>query len=339
MEPGEDREGGLRKRHRSRNFTKYEKEVFYSVFGHYAALINDKGASVDTVRDAWSRLLLDYNSQHNVYPRTRRQLQVLWRDEKFRAKKRCRNEQVDSGGADEDRAPAGMGPRMRCEDRAPATTGPRMRCEEQGQTDSLLTPLLTIIKREQHEDFMARESAATSPDPHLAADAGSASPDAAYARSSSPGGVRSSPSPGLCINANPEDGPVSPLPVETQMDSSSSSWPGEKVDPPEDSGASPPASGGHYGGGNMDVRSPDPSWRQQAHGAPVTTSYGHQSEREYHRVRLAQLREEGAARLRVLEAELALHHHHRQMLQQQHQLKMQILMLKLKRAKEGSPTQ
>ncbi|KAG7168946.1 uncharacterized protein LOC121866429 [Homarus americanus] len=96
MEAREDREMNMQKRHRSRNFTKYEKEVFYSVFSQYAATINDKRSSVDTIRDAWNRLLLEYNSQHNVYPRTRRQLQVLWRDEKFRAKKRVRRERVSS---------------------------------------------------------------------------------------------------------------------------------------------------------------------------------------------------------------------------------------------------
>lgn len=41
---------GRQKRHRSRNFTKHEKEVFYLVFGKYAATINDKRSSVDNIR-------------------------------------------------------------------------------------------------------------------------------------------------------------------------------------------------------------------------------------------------------------------------------------------------
>ncbi|MPD01305.1 hypothetical protein E2C01_096825 [Portunus trituberculatus] len=38
------------KRHRSRNFTKQEKEVFYSVFSRYATTINDKRSTVDSIR-------------------------------------------------------------------------------------------------------------------------------------------------------------------------------------------------------------------------------------------------------------------------------------------------
>lgn len=54
------------------------------------------------------------------------------------------------------------------------------------------------------------------------------------------------------------------------------------------------------------------------------------------RLRMAQLRDEGAARLRVLEAELALHSQERHMRQQEHQIRMEILMEKLKRIREGA---
>lgn len=48
--PADVEEVSLQKRHRSRNFTKYEKEVFYTVFSQYASIINDKATSTDTIR-------------------------------------------------------------------------------------------------------------------------------------------------------------------------------------------------------------------------------------------------------------------------------------------------
>ena len=43
-------DGGRKKRQRSRNFTKHEKEVFYSVFVKYAGTINDKRSTGDNIR-------------------------------------------------------------------------------------------------------------------------------------------------------------------------------------------------------------------------------------------------------------------------------------------------
>ncbi|XP_042222024.1 uncharacterized protein LOC121866428 [Homarus americanus] len=145
----------------------------------------------------------------------------------------------------------------------------------------------------------------------------------------------SSPSPDLCINSNPEDGPASPLPVETQLESCSSSSVA-KLEQEEDSAMSPQDKI-HFDY-HQQVKPPASHWLQ-ANGASTSTHTpdAEDRDREYHRVRLAQLREEGAARLRVLEAELTLHHQQRHMLQQQHQLKMQILMEKLKRVREGTP--
>ncbi|XP_064087390.1 uncharacterized protein LOC135202054 isoform X1 [Macrobrachium nipponense] len=155
MDGHETEEENLQKRYRSRNFTKYEKDVFYSVFNQYVGIIGDKNSSALTIREAWDKLVVEYNVQPNIYPRTRRQLQVLWRDEKFRAKKK---EQKNK-----DRSPSKMTGGLDCEGESSTSTceavpSPSKPIATEGERhpSSLLTPLLTVIKRE-HEAYSAGE--------------------------------------------------------------------------------------------------------------------------------------------------------------------------------------
>ncbi|XP_064087391.1 uncharacterized protein LOC135202054 isoform X2 [Macrobrachium nipponense] len=225
MDGHETEEENLQKRYRSRNFTKYEKDVFYSVFNQYVGIIGDKNSSALTIREAWDKLVVEYNVQPNIYPRTRRQLQVLWRDEKFRAKKK---EQKN---------------------KAQAWTG------------------------------------------------------------------------------------SSPLPVEAQLHSGSSS-PSVKhkydnVSSDEDDS---------YWSPNHHRRKARKNGNKIEMGSSMDRhAIANKREREIHQHRLQQLRQEGAMRMRVLEAELSLRQQQQHMEQQEHNLKMEILREKLKRLREGKP--
>ncbi|KAK3863281.1 hypothetical protein Pcinc_018953 [Petrolisthes cinctipes] len=312
------------KRQRSRNFTKYEKEVFYSLFREYEGIINNKAYSPESIRDAWSRLLVDYNSQQDVFPRTRRQLQVLWRDEKFRAKKKGRQDQQTTGTEIEN------------EERNDNTDEREVDTNEERRTASFLSPLLAVIKQEQ--------------------DALTAETTAAAVTEATTTHYSTSPSPDLYVNSNTEEGPSSPLPVETQLESCSSTSPltrlqeeddEDEVDEDEyDRFSTFPShhsrsSSHHYHRPRLPShdRHPSPPSRHwfpmHSNGVASVTFHTEEQEREYHRVRMTQLREEGAARLRLLEAELALYHQERHSRQQEHQLRMQILMEKLRKVRDG----
>ncbi|XP_042872834.1 uncharacterized protein LOC122253631 [Penaeus japonicus] len=328
--PVDVEEVNLQKRHRSRNFTKYEKEVFYTVFSQYASIINDKATSTDTIRDAWDRLVVEYNSQHNVYPRTRRQLQVLWRDEKFRAKKKVRKEQESGGrGCAEQTSPVNLA--------SLAVASRSVSNEGRTHSGNLLTPLLTVIKRER-EAYAAGETTILpltqyhSEDDQISSES-PANPERANDESCGNRAFVASHSPNSYKNNEVEDDPMSPLPVETQLHSVSNS----PVDTPthEDGRSCSPEDTVYW--------EPDDRRRTRIRDASLLESdyspepYASEKRaREYHRLRMAQLRDEGAARLRVLEAELALHSQERHMRQQEHQIRMEILMEKLKRIREGA---
>ncbi|KAK8723692.1 hypothetical protein OTU49_011494 [Cherax quadricarinatus] len=279
----EHRRVGLQKRSRSRNFTKYEKEVFYAVFGHYAAVINNKLSTVDTVRDAWNRLLVEYNNQQGVYPRTRRQLQVMWRDEKFRAKKRGRKFQIEDVCVGQEEGPAGGVAGTSQED-----------VGEERNTANLFAPLLTLIKRE-HETYTAGESTTTVTTNSTAVTTTSTAVitnSTASTYNFQGGNTRSashdhlhttisdtSRSPDLHINSNSEEGPSSPPPLEIKMESCSSS-PGPKMESRQDTEASPHNS--QYSGTQVTLQAPQ--WLVNGTTTTTTsTSNSEEREREYHR--------------------------------------------------------
>ncbi|KAK7077193.1 hypothetical protein SK128_002672 [Halocaridina rubra] len=322
MEDHETEEESSQKRYRSRNFTKYEKEVFYSVFSQYVGIIGDKNSSAYTIRDAWDKLVVEYNSQHNVYPRTRRQLQDR------SPSKNC----IEINGSSD--APS----TSTCETVTPTKPIP---AEGERHPSSLLTPLLTVIKRE-HEAYTAGEITPVlplapypppPPPPTEPCSTLSTKPklkkihgkvikqEESYSRS---------PSPNRYTSA---DERVLPLPVEAHLHSGSSS----------------PVVKHKYDDPTSDED--DIYWSNHSHHRRKARRNGNKigndtsvldrnaianrRERDIHKLKLQQLRHEGALRMRVLEMELALKQQQQQMEQQEHNLRMEILREKLKRIREG----
>ncbi|XP_066975110.1 myb/SANT-like DNA-binding domain-containing protein 3 [Macrobrachium rosenbergii] len=340
MDGHETEEENLQKRYRSRNFTKYEKDVFYSVFNQYVSIIGDKNSSAHTIREAWDKLVVEYNVQPNIYPRTRRQLQVLWRDEKFRAKKK---EQKNK-----DRSPSKMTGGVDCEGESSTSTceavpSPSKPIATEGERhpSSLLTPLLTVIKRE-HEAYSAGEITPVLPlepyPPPPAQETGPCSTLRSRSKQKKVHGKVIKQEESYSRSPSPERygsglDRVLPLPVEAQLHSGSSS-PGVKHK--YDNASSDEDDS--YWSPNHHRRKTRKNGNKIEMGSSMDRhAIANKREREIHQHRLQQLRQEGAMRMRVLEAELSLRQQQQHMEQQEHNLKMEILREKLKRLREGKP--
>ncbi|XP_064087442.1 uncharacterized protein LOC135202122 [Macrobrachium nipponense] len=267
----------------------------------------------------------------------------------------------------QDRSPSKMTGGLDCEGESSTSTceavpSPSKPIATEGERhpSSLLTPLLTVIKRE-HEAYSAGEITPVLPlepyPPPPAQETGPCSTLRSRSKQKKVHGKVIKQEESYSRSPSPERygsglDRVLPLPVEAQLHSGSSS-PSVKhkydnVSSDEDDS---------YWSPNHHRRKARKNGNKIEMGSSMDRhAIANKREREIHQhfynmkidpsdvlfpcyadTRLQQLRQEGAMRMRVLEAELSLRQQQQHMEQQEHNLKMEILREKLKRLREGKP--
>jgi hypothetical protein len=94
-----------KKNPRSKNYTEYERKLLVDLLKiHGNGIVESKKKDVKTIakkKKVWEEILKDFNADHQVNKRELRQLQTLWKDMKFSAKKdvaRVARERTKTGG-------------------------------------------------------------------------------------------------------------------------------------------------------------------------------------------------------------------------------------------------